>query len=79
MGMKKASKLNNGAMVQSKGLDTQRAIKIARKEHCCHRCGGVIKCGDSFTMRMDYEGGSLRFCPVCLNCDGRFEKEKGRK
>ena len=78
-GNEKASKLTNGAMVQSKDLDPQKAIKIARLEHRCHRCGGVIKTGDSFTMRMDYEGGSLRFCPVCLNCDGRFEKEKGRK
>jgi RNase P subunit RPR2 len=78
-GTGKDAETGNEVIVQATGIDHKKTIKTARKEHRCHRCGGVIKTGDSFTMRMDYEGGSLKFCPVCLGCDGRFEKEKGRK
>jgi len=76
MGMEKRQKPASGVMAQAMGIDHNKAIKIARQEHRCHGCGSVIKCGDRFTMRLDYESGSLKFCPTCLSCDGRFERKK---
>lgn len=56
---------------------SERAIKTARQEHRCGRCGRVIRKGDKFVMRMDWESGSLAHYPTCLDCDAkRYEKER---
>ena len=60
-------------MVQAMSLDPQKAIKVARREHRCSKCGCVIKPGDRFAMGLDWKGGTLRPGPVCLQC-----REKGR-
>lgn len=61
------------------GRDLPKTIKIAREEHRCRKCGGLIKKGDKFTMRMDWESGSLVFYPTCLKCAGKgYDKEHGQ-
>ena len=53
-----------------------KAIKIAKREHKCWKCGRTIKPGDRFTIKMDWESGSLRTQPTCLECDGRFGHDR---
>jgi RNase P subunit RPR2 len=48
-----------------------KAVKIAKEEHHCWKCGRLIKKGDRFTMRIDRDGGSFNTHPTCLKCDGR--------
>ena len=55
-----------------------KAIKIARADHQCWKCGGLIKKGDRFTMRMNREAWTYRCYPTCLKCDGRgYDKKYG--
>jgi len=55
-----------------------KAIKIAQRDHQCWKCGGLIKKGDKFTMRMDKDSGF--FYPTCLKCDGRgYDKKYGQR
>jgi len=49
-----------------------KAVKIARHDHSCGKCGGVIKKGDKMTMRMYKCGNQYRCLPTCLKCDGRY-------
>jgi len=55
-----------------------KAIKIAREDHRCWKCGGLIKKGDKFTMRMNTEARTYKCYPTCLKCDGRgYDKKYG--
>ena len=51
-----------------------KAIKIARQNHKCQKCGAIIKQGDRFVMCLDY--GTLRNYPVCLGCYTEYRPEE---
>ena len=51
-----------------------KAIKVARKEHVCRKCGVVIKPGAQFAMCLDY--GTLRNFPMCLGCYTEYRPEE---
>lgn len=53
-----------------------RAIKIAKEEHRCWKCGCLIRTGAMFTMRLDRDSGSFNCYPTCLKCDGRGYDKK---
>ncbi len=50
--------------------DSSKAIKTARQEHKCHKCGATIKPGDKFAMSLDYS--TLRNFPICLKCYAEY-------
>lgn len=54
--------------------DPSKAIKIARKEHKCQKCGVIIKQGDRFAMCLDYS--ALMNYPVCLKCYTEYRPEE---
>lgn len=57
-----------------------KAVKIARENHYCWKCGRLIKKGDKFTMRMDREARTYKCYPICLKCDGRgYDKKYGKR
>lgn len=58
-------------MVQAMSVDPHKAIKVARQEHRCSKCGCPIKPGDRFAMGLDWEGKTLRPGPICLKCRGK--------
>lgn len=53
-----------------------KAIKIARRNHKCWKCGTTIKEGDKFAMCLDY--GTFRSYPTCLRCYMEYKPEDYR-
>jgi hypothetical protein len=53
-----------------------KAIKTARQDHKCWKCGATIKRGDKFAMCLDY--GTLRSYPTCLKCYTEYKPEDYR-
>ena len=54
-----------------------KAVKIARHDHNCGKCGGLIKKGDKMTMRMYKLQNQYSCLPTCLKCDGRYPELLG--
>ena len=56
--------------------DPSKAMKVARQEHRCCKCGTIIKPGARFAMCLDYS--TFRSYPMCLRCYTDYRPEEYR-